>query len=125
MLSPFLVSPLKNPLPLSPPTSTCSPTHPLPLPGPRIPLHWGIEPSQDQRPLLLLMTDKAILCYICSWSHESHHVFSWLVVYSQGALEILVSSYCCFSYGAANPFSSLGPFSSSSTGNPVLSPMVG
>jgi hypothetical protein len=34
-------------------------------------------------------------------------------------------SYCCSSYGAANPFSSSGPFSSSFTVDPVLSPMVG
>jgi hypothetical protein len=42
-----------------------------------------------------------------------------------GALGVLVSSYCCSSYGAANPFSSLGPFSSSFIGDPVLSPMDG
>ena len=55
MLSPFLVSPQKNPL--SSPLSPCSPIHPLPLPGPGISLYWGIEPSQDQGPLLPLMTD--------------------------------------------------------------------
>jgi hypothetical protein len=33
---------------------------------------------------------------------------------------VLVSSYCCSSYGAANPFSSLGTFSSSFIGDPVL-----
>jgi hypothetical protein len=38
---------------------------------------------------------------------------------------LLISSYCCFSYEAANPFISLGPFSSSSIRDPVLSPMVG
>jgi hypothetical protein len=74
MLCPFLVSPLK--IPYSLPTSPCSPTYPLLLPGPGISLYRGIESSQDQRPLLPLMTDKAILCYICIWSHESHHVFS-------------------------------------------------
>jgi hypothetical protein len=36
-----------------------SPTYPLPLPCPGIPLHWDIEP------FLSLMHDKAILCYIC------------------------------------------------------------
>jgi hypothetical protein len=46
------------------------------LPGPGIPLHGGIEPSQDQGSLLPLMTDKAILCYICSWSHGSLYVYS-------------------------------------------------
>ena len=35
----------------------CSPTHPLQLPGPGIPLYWGIEPSQDQGPLLPLMAN--------------------------------------------------------------------
>jgi hypothetical protein len=34
------------------------PTYLLPLSGPSIPLHWGIKPSQDQGPLLL-MPDKA------------------------------------------------------------------
>ena len=39
--------------------------------------------------------------------------FLWLVFYSQGALGVLDNSYCCSSWGAANPFSSLGTFSSS------------
>ena len=34
-----------------------------------IPLHWGIETSQEQGPLLPLMPSKAILCYTCGWSH--------------------------------------------------------
>jgi hypothetical protein len=71
----YPLSPLKAPIPLQPP-SPCSPTHPLPLPGPGIPLHWSIEPSQDQGHLLPLMTDKAILCYICGWSYGSLHVYS-------------------------------------------------
>jgi hypothetical protein len=52
------------------------PFHPLPLPGPSVPLHWRIKPSQDQGHLLPLMTNKAILCYISSWSHGSLHVYS-------------------------------------------------
>jgi hypothetical protein len=43
--------------PLSSPSCPYSPTHPLQLPGPGIPLYWGIEPSQDQGPLLPLMTN--------------------------------------------------------------------
>ena len=74
---PFPGFPSKNPL--SPPSSPCSPTHPLLLPGPGIPLHWGLEPSQDQGPLLPLMTDRVILCYICSWSHEFLHMYSLVV----------------------------------------------
>jgi hypothetical protein len=67
--------------PLSHPHSPCSPTHPFLLPCSDIPLHWGIELSQDQGPLLPLMTNKAILCYIyiCGWSHGSLHVYSLVV----------------------------------------------
>jgi hypothetical protein len=32
--------------PISPHPCPCSPTHPLPFPGPGILLYWGIEPSQ-------------------------------------------------------------------------------
>jgi hypothetical protein len=48
----------------------------------------------------------------------------WSVVNFLGALEVLVGSYCS-SYEAANPLSFLGPFSSSFTGDPVVSEMVG
>jgi hypothetical protein len=64
-------------IPLSPsPVSPCSSTHSLLLHCPGISLHWGIKPSQDQGPLLSLMSEKAILCYICVWSHGSLHVYS-------------------------------------------------
>jgi hypothetical protein len=36
-----------------------------------------------------------------------------------------VSSYCCFPYRVADPFSSLDTFSSSSIGGPVIHPIVG
>jgi hypothetical protein len=36
------------------------------------------------------------------------------------ALGVLVSSYCCSTYRVADPFSSLGTFSSSSIGGPVF-----
>jgi hypothetical protein len=36
----------------------------------------AFEPSQDQGPLLPLMSQKAILGYICDWSHGSFHVYS-------------------------------------------------
>jgi hypothetical protein len=68
--------------PLSHPPSPCFyedaslPTHPfLPL-YPGIPLYEGIQLLQNQGLLLLLMPDKAILCYICGWSHGSLHVYS-------------------------------------------------
>jgi hypothetical protein len=50
---PFPSFPSKNPL-FYPPSS-CSPFHPLPIPGSDIPLYWIIEPSQDQGPLLPLI----------------------------------------------------------------------
>jgi hypothetical protein len=68
---PFPNSPLKLPIPSPPP-----PYFYKSAPCPHTPLHFGIEPSQDQGPLLPLMSDKAILCYICSWSHLSLHVYS-------------------------------------------------
>ena len=103
--------PLQNPT--IPSSSSCLPTHSLPLPCTGIALHWGIDPSQDLGPLLPLMCNKAILCCICSWSHGSLYV---------EVLGVLVGSYCCSSYGVAKPFN---PFSSFSTGDPVLSPMTG
>jgi hypothetical protein len=52
------------------------PTHLLPSSCPGIPLQWGIEPPQAQGPLLPLMSNKAIFCHICGWSHGSLHVYS-------------------------------------------------
>ena len=40
------------------------------------------------------------------------------------ALRVLVSAYCCSTYRVANPFSSLGTFSSSSIGGPVFHPIM-
>jgi hypothetical protein len=37
---------------------------------------------------------------------------------------VLVSSYCCSTYRVADPFSSLGSFSSSSVGGPVIYPIA-
>jgi hypothetical protein len=56
--------------------SPCTPNHPLLLPIPDIPLHWGIGPSQDQESFLPLMSYKTLLCYTCNWSHGSLHVYS-------------------------------------------------
>jgi hypothetical protein len=84
--------PQKSP---SHPSSPCfyedvrPPTYPLPPPCPGIPLHWGIEPSQDQGPLLLLMPDKAIFCYICSWSQGSLHVYFLKITFLQQEIQVL------------------------------------
>jgi hypothetical protein len=66
---PLCQFPLQNPppLPLSLVLWGCSPlTHPL-LPSlGSSSLHWGIEPSQDQGPLIPLIPDKANLSWVTS-----------------------------------------------------------
>jgi hypothetical protein len=118
---PFPDFPSKNPLSHTP--SPCRPTHPLRLPGLGIPLHWGIKPSQDQGPLLPLLSNKAILCYICSWSHEFLHLYSLVGGLVLGSSESTGCFILFFSYRAASSFSFFSPFSSSSIGDLVLSPM--
>ena len=81
MLSPFLVSPPPLPIPSLLP---CSPTHQLLLPGPDIPLHWGIQPSQNQRHLLALMTDKAtwvLPCVLFGWWFSPWELWRFWVVH--------------------------------------------
>jgi hypothetical protein len=111
---PFLVSPLpESPTPFSLPllfyegVAPCN--HPLPPPCPRFPYTGtSIDSSQGQEPLLPLIPDKAILCYICSWSHVES---GWLILF-------LLLWHC-------KPLQLLQSFSNSSTGDPTLSPIVG
>ena len=91
--------------PLSSPTPF-SPTQPLLLPRHGIRLYWGIEPLQDQAPLLSLMSDKAILCYLCGLSHGSLHVYSLVGGLAPGSSG---RSYCCSSYWS-KPLLILGYF---------------
>jgi hypothetical protein len=79
MFSPFQVSPSETPYPIphAPAYEGATlPIYPLPSSCPGIPLHWAIKHPQAQGPLLPLMSNKAILCYICNWSHASLHVYS-------------------------------------------------
>lgn len=120
MLSPFPIYFPETHYPFpSPPAFMRVLPHPLttslPPPHPHIPLHWGIRPRQDQGPLLPLMPYKAILCYICRWSHRSIPMYSWDDGLVSGCL---VGWYCCSSYQVANPFSSFSPFSNSSIEEP-------
>jgi hypothetical protein len=87
-------------------------------------LHWDIKPSQDQLPHLLLMPDKDILCYICLWRHVLLHVYSLVGGLFLGTSEGSVGLYYCSSCGVVNPFGSFIPFSYSSTGYPMLSPII-
>ena len=65
------------------------------------------------------MSEKAILCYIYSWSHGSLHVYSLVGglvpgrSWGSGWLILL------FFDGVANHFSSFSPLSNSSTGDPI------
>jgi len=100
-------------------------SHPLPSQHPGIPPLWGNEPSEDQGLLLLLMTDDAILCYICGWSPGTLHVYPSVGGCLWELLGGQVGWYCCSSYGVATPFSSSSPFfNSSSIGVLVLSLMI-
>jgi hypothetical protein len=70
MSSPFPVPPSRKP-PIPSSLTLTGRTH-----SSRVFLHPSthshlpaLNSLQDQGPLLLLMPDKAILCYICSWSH--------------------------------------------------------
>ena len=61
----------------------------------------------------ILHRTKGLFSHLCL-TRPSSATYVWLVVYSLGALGVLVGSYCCSSYGAASSFSSFGPFCSSS-----------
>jgi len=68
------------------------PNHPSFLPPHPDLSYTGVHPWQDQGLLLPLVPNKAILCYICSWSHGSVHVYSLdggLVPVSSGWLALL------------------------------------
>jgi hypothetical protein len=70
----------KTPYPISPPPASIRvfpypPTHSCHLALKFLYTGVSIEPSEDQGPLLPLMSDKAILCYMCSSSHVSLHVY--------------------------------------------------
>jgi hypothetical protein len=88
----------------------CSPTYPLPLLGPGIPLNWGILSLQNQ---------EASLPNDCLLGHLLLHM-----QLETQALGVLLSSYCYSTYRVADPFSSLGTFSSSSIVGPVFHPIA-
>jgi hypothetical protein len=108
-VGPFLVSPpwlyhtSLSPLPLrgyTPPYPHSLEPHPS-----NFALLWGIKPPQDQPPPLPLMPDKTVLCYLCSRSHGSGHVYSLL-----GGLVPGSSEGPCSFYKIAISFSSFQPF---------------
>jgi hypothetical protein len=118
MLSPFPVFSSTNPHPLPFPLLLwgCSP--PLLPQRPSVPLPWVIEPPQDWGAPLPVMPDKAVLCYISSWSHGHPLCTLWLVVSPwelSGVWLILLFFLGVF----------LQSYPNSSNRVPVLSPMSG
>jgi hypothetical protein len=71
------------------------------------------------------MSHKIILCYTCGWGHGSLHVYTFVGDLVPGSSWGSGGWYCYSSYVVANFFSSFSPFSNSSTGDPMLSPMTG
>ena len=101
---PLPFCPLETPShPLFPFLRRCSLSQPHLTPHPGIPLHWSIEPSQDQGPLLSLMPNKTILFCIYIWSNGLLHVYSLDGGSVPGSSWGLAGRYC-FSYGVANHF---------------------
>ena len=72
--------------PLSSPPSPClyesvpPPAHQLLPQQHSVPLSWVIKSPQDPGALLLVMSDKTILCYISRWSHGHPLCTLWLVI---------------------------------------------
>jgi hypothetical protein len=98
-------------------------TLPHPLPYPPTPTSWPwSSPVQRQikfaRPMGL---------YFHWWlTRSSSDTYAARDTSSGGGVGggVLVSSYCCSTYKIADPFSSLGTFSSSSIGGPVIHPIA-
>jgi hypothetical protein len=114
MSSPFLVSPPKNPY-LFPHSPAHQLTHSCFL-G-----HRNFTGPRDSPPINNPLGHPLLHMQLESWVPQC--VFFGWWVYSQGALGVLINSYCWSSYWAANPFSSLGPFSRSFIEDPVLRSM--
>jgi hypothetical protein len=99
-----------------------------------IPLSWH---SPTLRHLSSLLMTKSLSSRWCATKPSSATYGPWISPYvlfgwwfspwelSGGGGGVLVGSYCCSSYGAANPNSSLCPFSSSSIGDLAISLRVG
>jgi hypothetical protein len=106
-----------------PPASTHMPPPPHP-PTPALSSWNSFKPSQYKGHLLFSMSNKAILCYICGWSHLSSHVYSSvddLVLGTSGLSGWLI----LFFVWVANTFRKISHFSNTLTGDHLLSPMVG
>jgi hypothetical protein len=127
MLSFFLVSPPEPPYPIPLPLLLwlCSHTHPptsaSPLWHPSTLWQWAFTGPRASPPIDVLQGHSLLHIQLEPWVPPCV-LFSWCLV--PGSSGGLVGWYCS-SYGVSKPFSSLSTFSSASTGDFVLSPMVG
>ena len=121
MLYPFLVSPPKIPYPL-PHLPAPQPTHShswswhFPILGHSTFIGPRASPPIDGQlghPLLHIQLESQVPPFLFSDWWFSSKEFSG----------VLISSYWCSSYGASNPFSSLGTFSTSSIGGHLFHPI--
>jgi hypothetical protein len=124
MISLFPVAPPQSPIPY---TLSFASMRVLPYPPTQcssVPLRWGTKTPQNQGPPLTLISDKAILCYLCIWSHGSLPVHFLVSAQVLGALGGPASQHCS-SYGVAVPLCSSSPSPSFLSRVPKLSLMVG
>ena len=107
-------------------SNSLSSTHLPLLTNPHIPASWPWHsPTLGNRAFTRPRVSSHIVARLASATYAVEAMIPsmctlCLVVQSFGALGALVSSHCCSFYGAANPFSSLAPFSSSFIGDPML-----
>lgn len=110
----------KPPFPPLPLTHMGIPSIHLPYRPHHIPLHWGSNLGRTKDFPFLWCTNKAILCYICSWSPGSVHVQSFssgLVPRNSGWLALLFLWGCKLLDSFSTSFNS-------PQGGPVLSSVV-
>ena len=123
MLSPFLVSPPRAPIPYPLPLLT-NPLTPTSLSWYSLTLgHRAFIGSKASLPIDVQQGHLLLHMRLEPWVPPCVLLRWWFSPWE--LLGVLVGSYCCFSYGAENTFNSLDPFSNSSIEDPVLSPMDG
>jgi hypothetical protein len=100
----------------------CFPKSP-PYPPPPTPLPTH-SPSWLWRSPILRHIKFAWLMGLSFHRWPTRPTFDSYAAWDMSSGGVLVSSYCCSIYRVADPFSSLGTFSSSSIGGPVIHPIA-
>jgi hypothetical protein len=123
MLSPFLVSPLKTPCPIplplltNPPTTTSLSWH-SPTLG-----HWAFSGQKTSPPIDDQLGHPLLYMQLEPWVRPCVPFHWWFSPWE--ALGVLVSSYCCSSYEAANPAAHWVLSLATTLGDLLLNPTVG